>query len=202
MSHDPDDPSRSALDATHWVFDLDGTLTVAQHDFAALKHDLGLDPHKAVLESIRLRPPAERAALLDSVHRWEVVLADRAVAAPDALALVQALAGRWATLGVLTRNTRETALRTLRGAGLSRFFPDAHVLGRTCAAPKPAPDGIQMLLARWGARPEQAVMVGDNRFDIQAGKAAGVHTVWVNRVGAPPLQDPAHTTVTALDILR
>ena len=36
---------------TFWVFDLDGTLTVPVHDFAAIKRELGLDPEVDILSA-------------------------------------------------------------------------------------------------------------------------------------------------------
>ena len=41
---------------------------------------------------------------------------------------------------------------------------------------KPDPEGLFMCLEAMNARPEESVMVGDSYTDIQAGKAAGMHT--------------------------
>ncbi|HCR31850.1 MAG TPA: HAD family hydrolase, partial [Stenotrophomonas sp.] len=35
-------PALSAV--RHWVFDMDGTLTVAMHDFERIKRELGIPP--------------------------------------------------------------------------------------------------------------------------------------------------------------
>jgi HAD superfamily hydrolase (TIGR01509 family) len=189
------------LHRRHWVFDMDGTLTVAMHDFAGLKARLGLPTDRAVLEGIALRPEAERAALLEAVDDWEIALADAARAAPDTRPLLEALTARQARLGVLTRNTRETALRTLRAAGLAGYFADADVLGRDCALPKPSPDGVLRLLGRWEAEPADAVVVGDYVFDLRAGRAAGAATVWIDRAGAGTWASEADRVVTSFDEL-
>uniref|UniRef100_A0AB33JEG8 phosphoglycolate phosphatase n=1 Tax=Prevotella sp. GTC17260 TaxID=3236796 RepID=A0AB33JEG8_9BACT len=44
---------------------------------------------------------------------------------------------------------------------------------------KPHPEMVEKTLAMFGVRPDEALMVGDARFDIQMGKAAGVHTCGV-----------------------
>jgi phosphoglycolate phosphatase-like HAD superfamily hydrolase len=92
---------------------------------------------------------------------------------------------------VLTRNTRSTALRTLRAAGLGDRFADADVLGRDEAPAKPAPGGVRALLAAWGLRPDQGVMVGDYLFDARAGRAAGAATVLVLRADDRGWEDEA-----------
>ena len=61
---------------------------------------------------------------------------------------------------------------------LAKFFDPAHVLGRDEAVPKPDPDGIRKLLAAWGAAPATAVMVGDFRYDLEAGRRAEVTTIY------------------------
>ncbi len=46
------------------------------------------------------------------------------------------------------------------------------------AAPKPDPEGILVLLAAWNATPESTVMVGDFRYELEAGRRAGVATIY------------------------
>jgi len=182
-----------------WVFDLDGTLTVAIHDFAALKRALGLPAGLDVLGGIASRPASEHAALHEAVHAWEVEHAARAAPAPGAAALLTALSG--ARRGVLTRNTRASALVTLDRVGLRGHFDDAHVLGRDDAAPKPAPDGLLRLLGAWGARAADGVMVGDHADDLRAGRAAGMRTIGVDERGRGGLEAWADRVVRGLDEL-
>ena len=37
---------------THWVFDLDGTLTLAVHDFAAIRRHLGIPAQADILHHL------------------------------------------------------------------------------------------------------------------------------------------------------
>ncbi|MDN5540541.1 hypothetical protein, partial [Comamonas sp.] len=50
----------------HWVFDMDGTLTVAVHDFAAIREALEIPPSDDILTHLAALPAAEAAAK----HAW------------------------------------------------------------------------------------------------------------------------------------
>jgi HAD superfamily hydrolase (TIGR01509 family) len=164
-----------------WVFDLDGTLVPDTHDYAGLKDSLGCPRTSGILEWVAAQPGDVRRLAEARIDAWEAAHADAATPLPDALALLDVLATDERPVGVFTRNTRSIALRTLAAAGLAdRFAPD-DVIGRCTHAPKPAPDGLIALLVRWDAAPADAVMVGDGRFDVLAGRAAGVFTVLVER---------------------
>jgi HAD superfamily hydrolase (TIGR01509 family) len=184
-----------------WIFDMDGTLTVPVHDFEAIRRELGLQPRKPILEQIAELPP-ERAfdvtARLDAI---ELALAARARAAAGARALLERLARRGVQLGILTRNSFANACETLRACELAHFFAPACVLGREAAAPKPDPEGIRRLLSHWGAEPREAVMVGDYRYDLLAGRAAGALTVYVDPEGAFPFAELADVSVDSLSAL-
>ena len=97
----------------HWVFDMDGTLTVAVHDFPAIKRALGIPQDDDILHHLAALPADEAAAK----HAWllehERELALGSVAAPGAVELVHHLHGRGCRLGILTRNAHELALLTL-----------------------------------------------------------------------------------------
>ncbi len=94
--------------------------------------------------------------------------------------LVRELAGRGYRLGILTRNARELAHVTLEAIGLADCFAVEDVLGRDEAPPKPHPGGLLKLAEAWNVVPEAMVMVGDYRFDLDCGRAAGARTVLVN----------------------
>ncbi len=189
------------LERRHWIFDLDGTLTVAVHDFAALRRDLGMHPGAPILQTLRDMPASQSEPLMTRIHDWEQDLAIDARAEPDALALLEHLVATDRRLALLTRNTRETADRTLEAAGLEAFFAPELRLGRGDAEPKPSPDGILRILAAWRADPGDAVMVGDYRYDLEAGRAAGVATVWVDRHGKHDFTSLADVAVASLDVL-
>jgi HAD superfamily hydrolase (TIGR01509 family) len=182
----------------HWIFDMDGTLTVAVHDFDAIRAELGLEPRKPILEQLAELPESRARELFARLDALELELARQARAAEGASHLLESLADRGARLGIVTRNSHGNALETLRFAGLEGFFAPECVLGREAAAPKPDPQGIRHLLARWNAAPGSAVMVGDYRFDLIAGRAAGTATVYVDPDGAFPFAEHADVSVDSL----
>jgi HAD superfamily hydrolase (TIGR01509 family) len=182
-----DRPSRGPLHA--WVFDLDGTLTVAVHDFDGLKQELSLDPSRPLLEGLQALEGPRADAAWARVAAWERDHAALARPAEGVEALLEALRRQGRRLGVLTRNTREVALLTLAGAGLSDWFAHDDVLGRNCAAPKPAPDGVLRLLRGWRVGARDAVMVGDAPHDAWAGMRAGAIGVWLHGDDEPGRDD-------------
>ncbi len=189
-------------DRTAWVFDLDGTLTVPMHDFSALKVELGLPPDRDILGGISLAPATEQGRLREAVRAWEREHVRSAVAAPGAMALLDRLLERRCRVGILTRNTRATALSTLERIGLIDRFDPVCVLGRDSAAPKPAPDGVLALLRRWNARAHGAVMVGDYVDDLRAGRAAGASAVWIDHDRTGLSSSEADVTIHGLDALQ
>ncbi len=167
-------------EARHWVFDMDGTLTVAVHDFALIRRELDIPAEDDILHHLAALP-AEAASrkhawLLD--HERELALASRP--AVGAVALVRALCERGCRLGILTRNAHELALVTLKAIGLDDCFAADDILGRDEAPPKPHPGGLLHLAERWGVAPGALVMVGDHRMDLQCARAAGAHALLVN----------------------
>lgn len=167
-------------DVKHWVFDMDGTLTVAVHDFEAIRRALNIPDDEDILTHLDGLPAAESRAK----HAWllehERELALASTPAPGAVELVQTLAARGCRLGVLTRNAQELAHITLKTIGLAECFAPQDVLGRDNAAHKPDPDGLLQLASAWDVDPAKMVMVGDFRFDLECGRAAGSKTVLVN----------------------
>jgi len=138
----------------HWVFDLDGTLTLPVHDFAKIRASLEVPDGVDILGHLAT------------------------LSAED-----EHLADRGCLLGILTRNSREIALLTLEHIGLAQYFPRESILGRDDALPKPDPDGIYRLARFWEMGTGALVMVGDNLFDLQAGQAAGAATIHVHGPG-------------------
>ncbi|AMB83947.1 HAD family hydrolase [Pseudomonas agarici] len=170
----------SLSEVRHWVFDMDGTLTIAVHDFAAIRAALSIPPQDDILMHLAALPSDEAAAKQAWLLAHERDLALGSQAAIGAVELVRELAGRGYRLGILTRNARELAHVTLKAIGLADCFAEADVLGRDDAPPKPHPGGLLKLAAAWGVTPAEMVMVGDYRFDLDCARAAGARTVLVN----------------------
>ena len=189
------------LDRPFWVFDLDGTLTEPILDFPAIKRALGLPIDRGILEEIAKMEPEQARVTHAKLAEIELGYARKAQEAPGASVLLEALANRNVTLGILTRNKKDLALVTLEAIGCGHFFKPEFVFGRDEAEHKPSPQGLHRLMALWDCAPQEAVMVGDYLFDLQAGKEAGMATVYVDHTKAFPYKDYADLCLSQLDEL-
>jgi HAD superfamily hydrolase (TIGR01509 family) len=185
-----------------WIFDLDGTLTLAAHDFESIRRELGLPSGRPILEEIAARSPAEARALHVALDEIELEIAQRACAQPGARELLAALRTAGHRFAILTRNSERNALATLAACGLAEFFGPDDVVGRESSLPKPRPDGVALLLARWRVAAERGLIVGDFRFDLEAGRAAGVAAVYFDALGTREWEALSDHRVEHLDELR
>jgi HAD superfamily hydrolase (TIGR01509 family) len=185
----------------HWIFDLDGTLTVAVHDFDGIRRSLGLPTGVPILEAIAGLHPEAAAHTTRRLDALELALAERAQPQPGAQPMLAALQARGCRLGIVTRNSEANAAVTLQAAGLTEFFTPGDVVGRESCAPKPSPNGITHLLARWRASGGEAVMVGDYLYDLQAGRAAGAGTVLFDPTAAYQWREYADLCIDRLAAL-
>lgn len=156
---------------------MDGTLTLAVHDFNDIRKRLGIAEGKPILEAIDELAPEKATVLMQQLFDIEMEIAAKATQQPGAEELLEHLLKTNCKLGILTRNGVEIAAATLKAAGLNSYFDPETVLGRESCAPKPDPAGIQHLVSKWKADTDSTVMVGDYKFDLESGHTAGVHTV-------------------------
>ena len=172
-------------DCRHWVFDMDGTLTRAVHDFQFIRQELEIPPEADILGYLDSLPADQACA----AHAWlmehERALAERSIAAPGAVELVQHLHQRGDRLAILTRNAQELARVTLQAIGLDHCFSHADILGREQAAPKPAPDGMLRIARNWQVDSSSLCMIGDFHFDLSSARRAGARAVLVNLPSNP-----------------
>lgn len=171
---------RGILQRQHWIFDLDGTLTLAVHDFVAIRKSLGIPDGEDILKHILNQDTSTASRMMQQLNEIEIELAEQSQPAVGVDPLIRLLSGRGARLGIITRNTKENAKRSLEKIGILGHFGDETILGRHEAPPKPDPKGISHLITLWNTSAEQTVMVGDYRFDLQAGRAAGTATIHVD----------------------
>lgn len=175
---------KGVLSRKHWIFDLDGTLTIAVHDFKAIKAALGIPPEADILGYLDALPPEESAPLHSKLDSIERELSLKTAAASGAVELLSMLAADDCVLGVLTRNTHTIARLTLELTGLAEFFPEASfIIGRQEAIPKPDPAGAQHLASLWNAEPDDIVMTGDYHYDLLCGRRIGAATIHVDSSG-------------------
>ena len=178
---------------------MDGTLTHAVHDFPTIKRELGLPLDLDILTGISLLSEEDANIARKKLQEIEFKLASISRAATGTIELLQWLASNKRAMGILTRNNSVNTLETLRAANLKNFFNDNHIISRDHAEPKPNPAGIHILLDKWKASPNDAVMVGDYIFDLEAGNKAGLQTIYVDPTGEFVFRDHASHCVKQLD---
>ena len=153
------------------IFDLDGTLTRPILDFAAIRAAVGLG--EPLLESMLALPAGpERERAFAVLERFEAEAAERAELNEGAREILDVLSRRGIPAGLVTRNSRASARRTLERHAL-RFDI---VVTRDDAPPKPRPEPLLRICEHFGVPPAEALMVGDFRLDVLAGHRAGTRT--------------------------
>jgi HAD superfamily hydrolase (TIGR01509 family) len=155
------------------IFDLDGTLVDSRLDFDAMRHEIGLPRGTPVIEGVLALPQGESAAAWEIVKRHERIGAETATVMPGVRELLEELRRREIRVAIVTRNGRSFARETLRRLQLTID----QVMTRDDAAPKPSPEALVTILDAWQLPAARAAMVGDFRFDLEAGRAAGTRTV-------------------------
>jgi phosphoglycolate phosphatase len=106
---------------------------------------------------------------LDFTYAYEGVLA-----ALDALRQLHTLSHR--TMAVLTNKPVRPARGICEGLGLAEYF--LHIYGGdSFTTKKPDPAGLVALMEETGARPEETVMIGDSKVDIETARNAGAWSI-------------------------
>ena len=81
--------------------------------------------------------------------------------------------------GIVTSKGRPGTERTVEFTGIGSYM-DVIVTAHDLDRHKPLPDPIFLALKAINVKPKEAVFVGDSRFDLESGKAAGVKVVGVS----------------------
>lgn len=80
---------------------------------------------------------------------------------------------------VISNKRTDLSRRVLGNLELSTYF-DIIWGSDSVSEKKPSPAPVMEMLKKMSCRPEEAVIVGDSNYDIDAGRAAGVRTVAVS----------------------
>jgi len=166
--HKADIPSREErLDLWHTGAEFEGTI-----------RGWGVKNYQAFLETFDELDLEERKRLVAKgyIHPF-----------PEAEEALRKLAGRGLRLGLVTNTPPEIACFELEAFNLRRYFQALVMLGTVeqhlC---KPEPHGLLRCLRLLSTSPSRALMVGDSRSDIIAGRRAGVATILVHRSSQLP----------------
>lgn len=162
------------------ILDMDGTLTAPYFDFDGLERDVGLGKVDYVHYLAQADPP-ERARVLALIHRYEDDAAHNSLLNEGAREFLDWLHARGFKLALVTRNSHRSVQIVCRRFGLN--FET--VWAREDGPHKPDPHAILAISRQWGIPPAEILVVGDYRYDIEAGEAAGAPTALLTN-GKPP----------------
>jgi phosphoglycolate phosphatase len=80
---------------------------------------------------------------------------------------------------VISNKRESLSKKLLEELGLAKYF-DLILGSDSVEEKKPSPKPIIQVLESFSLQPEEAVIVGDSNYDIDAGKAAGIRTIAVS----------------------
>lgn len=179
------------------VFDLDGTLVTSNLNFSAIRAEIGCAADEDVLEYLERLEPDARAEAESVIHRHEVEDALQSEWIAGAREFVNDLREANFPLAILTRNSDYSSR-----VKISRNqIPIPYLVTRENSKPKPDPQALNRIAASFSIAPEKVLMVGDYKYDLQAGRNAAMPTCLVNFEGTPDylhLADFSFSTVAEL----
>lgn len=182
------------------IFDMDGTLTRPFLDFPAIRKAIGI-PEPLLENMLALPAGAERERAFSILEKFEEEAADASELNDGAAEVLRFLETRRIPSGLVTRNSRRSTDRVLRKHSLSFEI----VVTREDAPAKPRPEPLWLICEKLGVTPPQALMVGDFKFDIVAGRNAGTRTALLTNGKLPPyLKEvpPDHVLERLADLMR
>lgn len=166
----------------NWIFDLDGTITIAKHDFTEIKRVLGIPLDQDIIDYINAQPETIRDRLNAKLNEIEEDIVQRTEPQKHFHKVINRLKSNQCNLAVITRNTKLNAINTLKQIKLNTFFPDHLIIGRNEFKAKPAPDAINHLINLWNANLKETCIVGDYLYDLQSGFNAKIDTIHYNQI--------------------
>ncbi len=203
-----------------FIFDLDGTLVDALPDIRANANralkQLGYDfqmtleetqPHVGggaqKLASNVLGKPMDDPDTLALYHAFADIYekhpADFSRPFPGVMETLDALKARGIPMCCVTAKPAKARIRVLDALGLTGYLTLA-LSPEDGFAKKPAPDMLLECCRAMGVEPARTAMVGDTRFDIEAGFNAGCHTVCYCEHGYQPLPEEFEGRVVRLKV--
>jgi HAD superfamily hydrolase (TIGR01509 family) len=160
------------------LFDFDGTLTFpGALDFPAIRREMNCPPDIPILEWLETVPAERKPPLMKILESAEEKAAEESLPNVGAEECLLTLRDKGVLLGIITRNSLPSVRVALERFETVRLLDFSTVITRDDSLPKPHPDGVHKACERMGLAASELMVVGDFRFDVIAGKAAGACTV-------------------------
>jgi HAD superfamily hydrolase (TIGR01509 family) len=179
------------------LFDMDGTITEPMLDFPAIKAEMNIGD-LPILETISKMDPERRRTCEAILRRHELAAAESSMLNAGCTDLLTWIAGQSLSTALITRNS-ELNVRIVLAKHRLRFDT---LISREDTAPKPDPRPIHLACERLNVSAQEVWMIGDGRYDIEAGVAAGVRTIWISHGRQRPFAAQPWKSVRDLIELR
>lgn len=180
------------------IFDLDGTLVSSSLNFKAIRHEIGCSENDDILTYLERLPAVEKQAAADTVYRHEMADAESSTWLPHARTFVDKCAEIGVPMAIVTRNSAmATAVKVKNNA-----IPIKHIITREMISPKPDPAALINIAAQFRLRTSDLMMVGDYKYDLQAGRNAKMATCLVNFEALPDFANLADYTFAHFGLLQ
>jgi len=183
------------------LFDFDGTLTgPGALDFSVIKRAIGCPQDIPVLEYMAsVNDENRRQEMARQLDRFELEGAAASRPNDGAEHLVAAIKQAGQPVGILTRNSRASVVKALENfTALDLADIDVMVTREDPVKIKPSGEGVLLAARKMGVDPAHVLMVGDFRFDVDAGNAAGALTAYLTNGEPAPEGVAARFVVSAL----
>jgi phosphoglycolate phosphatase len=175
------------------VYDLDGTLVDTAEDITravnymlehfnhpplprkAVLQYVGYGLHHLIKECLKINDPV---AIERGIDRYAEYYTDHLLDYSRLYPLAQDVLDYFKdrTQAVITNKPNPYSLNILTGLGVADYFREI-IAGEDGYPSKPNPTGLQAIMERAGATPQQTLLIGDSPVDVETGRNAGVLTV-------------------------
>lgn len=173
---------------------MDGTITEPYFDFVKIKDEAGIGDVD-MLDYLATATGAEYERVQAIMTKFEDAGVAEAELNEGARELLDDLARRGLPMALLTRNTR----RSVDGVCQKLNLKFDIAVTREDGPHKPAPEPIWEIARRWGATPNEVLMVGDYKWDVLCAKNAGAPcALLTNDEGVPEWAEDATYVITRL----
>ncbi len=178
------------------LFDMDGTLTEPMLDFPRIKREMGIG-ERPILEALAELSDEARHAAQEVLSRHEEEAAGKSRLNTGCTELLDWLARHRISAALITRNSRASVKTVCALHGLKFDV----LITREDGKFKPDPQPLLEACRRLRVDKENAWMVGDGQYDVEAGLAADIRTVWVSHGRTKPFAADPWKTVHDLQQL-
>jgi HAD superfamily hydrolase (TIGR01509 family) len=160
---------------------MDGTLTRPMLDFAVIKAEMSIG-NRPILEALAEMDDAARRLAEAVLLRHEEHAAENSTLNPGCGELLEWLHAKGIAVALITRNSRRSVETVLARHRLSIDV----LVTREDGPFKPDPAPLLLACRKLSVQSHEAWMIGDGQYDVEAGAAAGIPTVWISHGRSRP----------------